>query len=441
MAGKLTAWISSIVKGDASEAGRLTRPLQEAIDLSLFVYRKVIKDNCTLHAKSLTYTTLLSIVPVLVVILSLFEAFGGLEDGKERLIEFLSANIVAEQSTQVVSYITAFSENLKSATVSVVGILFLLWVAVSFLSTIEGSFNQIWDSGQQRSIKMRFLIFWPMVTIGPVLVVSSISITAAIIGTDVSQQFQEMPIVGGILRFLIPFIPTWIALSALYWFIPNTRVKVRAALVGGLVGGMLFEVVKVLFATYVVLVASSKYGRVYGSFAAVPIFMISLYITWLCVLFGSEVSYVAQHFGIYKEQKKRISRMEDDPYVAIRLVHAIAEQFTAGAEPYSAHDIARQLEFSHAQVTGLLDRLETRGVLLRIEGKRSGYVPARSLDTISLGDVVEAVQGKSFKIPPQRADKVSNYLQGVFQRFNESASSVLDSLSFQQAIHEIARQV
>ena len=440
MGGKITSWISSAVRGEAGDTVKLPHSIQNTINLLRYLYGELIGDNCPVHAKSLTYTTLLSIVPLFVVVFSLFDAFGGLEDGKERLIGLISENLVAGQDAQIIEYITNFSENLKSGTVSVVGIFFLLWVAISFLSTIERSFNQIWDVRQQRPFRMRFLLFWFMVSVGPILLVFSISMSATVLGTEVFKQILSIPVIGGLLTFLIPFIPTCIFFSALYWFMPNTRVTVKAALTGGIVGGVLFEIVKVLFALYVGLVASSKYGRIYGSMAAIPIFMISLYVSWIIVLFGAEVSYVTQHFGVYKERRARLSNVEVDPYIAIRLVYAIAEPFSRGGKRLLSEELVRKYGFPYTQVVDLLDRLEQGEILCRVEGKKLGYIPARSLDTISVGDVVEIIKGKNLKVPPQYSDKVSSYLQEVFQRFNDSTAYTLDTLSFQKILRDVPKE-
>ncbi len=440
MGGKINSWISSVAGGEAGDSVKLPHSIQNAINLFRYLYSELIEDNCPVHAKSLTYTTLLSIVPLFVVVFSLFDAFGRLEDDKEKLIGLISENLVPGQDVQIIEYITNFSANLESGTVSIVGIFFLLWVAISFLSTIERSFNQIWDVRQQRPFRMRFLLFWFMVSVGPMLLAFSISMSAAVLGTEFFKQILSIPIFGGLMTFFIPFAPTCIFFSALYWFMPNTRVTVKSAFTGGIIGGILFEIVKVLFALYVGLIASSKYGRIYGSLAAVPIFMISLYVSWIIVLFGAEVSYVAQHFGIYKERKAHLSNVAVDPYIAIRLVYAIAEPFSRGGNPLLSEELVRKYGFPYTQVIDLLDRLEQGEILCRVEGKKIGYIPARSLDTISVGDVVEVIKGKSLKVPPQYSDKVSSYLQEVFQRFNDSTAYALDTLSFQKILRDIPKE-
>ncbi|MFY9179216.1 MAG: YihY family inner membrane protein [Venatoribacter sp.] len=239
-------------------------------------------------ASAMTYTTLFAIVPVLTVVFSILSAVPAMHDWGGDLNAKILSYVMPEGSEQISEYLLAFSQQAKRLTW--VGVLFLFITAISLLYSIEIKFNKIWNVEKSRSGLQTFFRYWVVLSLGPVLIVGGIATSSYIVSLPKVTGLEQIPF-G--LR-LVPWMFSTVALTAIYMFVPNCRVPWRNALVAGVLVAALFEVGKFLFANIMSLFPS--YKLIYGAFAAVPLFLLWIYIAWLLLFFGAEFSYALSHY-------------------------------------------------------------------------------------------------------------------------------------------------
>ncbi|MBI4197373.1 MAG: YihY family inner membrane protein [Deltaproteobacteria bacterium] len=270
------------------------RPLK----IGAIVYYGYQRNNLPIRATALAYTILLSLVPFLAVSFSLFKAFGGLENAMEPVQNLILSNLSTGAGTTVVEHLNQFIENYRSGTVGVIGFFLLILSLVSLLSSIEKAFNDIWGISKSRTFIRRFTTYWTLITIGPVLLGLSLTMTGALQSNQLITQVLSL---SGYQQFFIskiPWLVTWGLFTVLYLVMPNTQVRFGSALVGGIVGGSFWEVAKWGYALYASKVVT--YSAVYGSLGIIPIFLVWIYYTWLVVLIGAQITYANQNIYTFK---------------------------------------------------------------------------------------------------------------------------------------------
>ena len=250
-------------------------------------WRRFREERCPQIASSLTFTTLLAIVPIITVTLTLISAFPVFRELLQHVEQFVMRNMLPESATALAGYAEQFADN--AARLTAVGIAFLFVTAIIVLLTIDRAFNQIWRVSRPRSTVQRIFIYWALLTVGPLLVGASLSLTSWLVGQSLGLV-KGMPLAGEVLLDVAPVLFTGLAFALAYITIPNRRVLVRDALTGGLLAALAFEGMKHGFAFYITQFPTYKLA--YGAFASVPIFLLWIYLSWLVVLFGAVVAAV-----------------------------------------------------------------------------------------------------------------------------------------------------
>jgi membrane protein len=254
------------------------------VNLARIVARRFYDDRCMQIASSLTFTTLLSIVPIVTVALTIVAAFPVFGEMTAAIQTFILDNMVPDSADAIVNYTQQFSKN--AAKLTAVGIGFLAVTSIMLLLTIDRAFNDIWRVKRPRSVVQRVFVYWTLITVGPVLIGASLSLTSWFVGQAVGLV-RGLPYAAVVLLTVVPVLLTSIALSLLYVAMPNRRIRLRDAVVGGLLGAIVLEVTKRAFAFYIAQFPT--YTLVYGAFASVPIFLVWVYVSWLIVIFGAVV--------------------------------------------------------------------------------------------------------------------------------------------------------
>lgn len=238
-------------------------------------------------AASLSYTSLLALVPLLAISLSVLSAFPAFEDIEGRLVEQALSYIAPHAGADVQTYLDRFVSNTSNLTA--LGIVWLAVTAIMLLSTIEAAFNGIWRVDSPRPLMMRLVAYWTTLTLGPLLLGAGLSLSTVIFAAgnlfslDIVSEFP----LGGLVR-VIPFVFAAIGLTVIYLALPHRRIEWRHALLGGLVAALLFEGLKALFGLYISRVGT--FQSVYGSLSALPVFLIWMYLGWAVVLFGAAIA-------------------------------------------------------------------------------------------------------------------------------------------------------
>ncbi|WKE65591.1 virulence factor BrkB family protein [Gallaecimonas kandeliae] len=246
---------------------------------------RVREDKLTLHAGAMAYISLLSLVPLVAVLFSLFSAFPGFEQIKGQLQSFVFDNFVPAASDVISQQVQGFATNASKMTA--LGIVFLVVTALALISSVDRTINQIFRIHKGRRWSVAFAIYWSVLTLGPLLMGASLAITSYVVGMEVFQQGALSGVRTSLIR-LAPFLASWAAFMVLYLLVPNKRVKVRHAVGGAVLAAVLFEFSKRAFAFYVAQVPS--YQLIYGTLAAIPILFFWIYLCWLIVLLGAELT-------------------------------------------------------------------------------------------------------------------------------------------------------
>lgn len=278
---------------------RKTPPL---IDFARMAWRRFHEERCLRIASSLTFTALLALVPIITVALTLISAFPVFRELLLHVQQFLVQNMLPESAENLAVYAEQFADNATRLTA--VGIAFLFVTAMIVLFTIDRAFNQIWRVPRPRTTVQRVFIYWALLTVGPLLIGASLSLTSWLVSQSLGLV-KDVPLAGEALLKLIPILLTGLAFALVYITMPNRRVLVRDALSGGFLAALAFEGMKHGFAAYITHFPTHKV--VYGAFASVPIFLLWIYLSWVVVLFGAVAA------AVMPEWRERASQAEPVP--------------------------------------------------------------------------------------------------------------------------------
>ena len=254
------------------------------IQLGRIVAGRFHEDRCMQIASSLTYTTLLSLVPIVTVALTVIAAFPAFGGVTASLQTFILDNLVPESVDVIATYTQQFTSN--AAKLTAVGIALLAVTSIMLLVTIDRAFNDIWRVRRARPLIQRIFVYWTLLTVGPVLIGASLTLTSWLVGHAVGLV-KGLPGAGVVVLSTVPVVLTSVALALLYAAMPNRRIMARDAVIGGLLAGLAFEAMKRGFAFYIAQFPT--YKLVYGAFAALPVFLLWIYLSWLVVIFGAVV--------------------------------------------------------------------------------------------------------------------------------------------------------
>jgi len=343
-----------------------------------FVLERFSRDRCNQVAASLTYTTLLSLVPLVTIALTVFSAFPVFGELMIELKIFLLTTLVPEKAGKIITiHMQQFSD--QAAGLTMVGVAFLGVTASMLMYTIEQVFNAIWRVRQPRPLIQRFLVFWALLTLGPLLLGASLSLTSYLVGLS----FGWTPVLSaaGVAALkAAQMLLTVAAFSLLYAMVPNRSVAISHALAGGVLAGLLFEGMKRGFALYVTHFPT--YTLIYGAFAAIPIFLLWIYLSWLVVLAGAEVAASLSYW------RGGVWRVKDTPgrrfYDALRMLAALHDAQHQG-EPVSLQRLRRQVSLGFEEMEDVLERLAEINLARRVSG--GGWVACRNLDEVKVSEI------------------------------------------------------
>ena len=356
------------------------------------VVRDFGKDHCMLRASALTYATMLAIVPLLAFAFAILKGLG-----VQNQLEPVIAENLAVGSEAVVAQIFEYINNTNVARLGTVGLVLLLMTVLALLSNVEKTFNHIWHVGETRSIMRRFSDYFSVLAFGPLLLVAAISMTATLETMTIVQELQGTEVVGDLITFsfkTLPYIAMWIAFTFLLLFMPNIRVRLPAAFIGGVFGGTLWQLSQLAYVGSQVGVA--RYNAIYGTMAALPIFMVWMYISWITVLLGVEVSYAVQNLGyIGREIRGKRAHLYQRDFGSLAVLATTVRRFIRGESATNRYQIADRLALSESQVREFIEQLIELHLLVRVEDDEGDYAyqPARSPDQMLVTEVLRSLRG------------------------------------------------
>lgn len=356
------------------------------------VLRDLGDGQLNLRAMSLVYTTLLSAVPLLAISLSVLKGFGVHNEFAPLLYDFLAP--MGQQGIDIANQVLGFVENTRVGILSSVGVVLLLFTVLSVMQKIEDALNHIWHVSEKRSLSRRFADYLSVLLIGPVLIVASTGLSGAAMSNSIVLKLSQIEPIGAIIRFaaiLVPLLLAVAAFSLIYIFIPNTKVRPSAALVGGLTAAILWKIAGWIFAVFVV--SSGQYEAIYSAFATLIVFMLWLYTSWLILMIGASVAFYHQRpefLAVQRERARLSARVKEK--LALLIMHKAAVDFYANAAPLSLRQLTDATGVATDLAGSVVESLEQAGFLVRAGNKDDCYLPGKPLDTTPVADIIEAIR-------------------------------------------------
>jgi membrane protein len=385
-------------RGPAEVASGLASRLRLATSAVQSALRALEGESVRLRAMALTYISLFALVPALVVAFSVVQAFTGMERIATRVNEFLFENLAVGARATIEPYLQRFVHNAHLTSAGVVGGALLVWSAVSLFSNVDRAVNDIWGIRRRRRLRAQAVIYWVGLTLGPLLLAASVmmghSTRTFLAGTGYR-----------LLATAASAVLTCAFFAVLYLLVPDTKVRLGAAAAGGLAAGLAWELAKW---GYTFAVAKFfRYHAIYGSVAAVPIFLLWLFVSWSILLFGARLAYVVQYAPLRRGAAHPASRSGRE-VLAGEVMLAVARAYDRGARPPDAGDVAAELGLDAEDASEAMAALKQASLVVAVGD--GGLVPSRPLEKITLEHVRRAVEGG---LGPEGGSPIARTVAGV----------------------------
>jgi len=401
--------------------------LIKQLRIFLLTVRGFDEDKCFTRASSLTFYTLLSIVPVMAMLFGIAKGFGFEKILKKELSELVVKLPGQEEMlNKAIQYAESLLETTKGGVIAGIGLVLLFWSVIKVLSHIENSLNDIWEIKEARTWGRKFSDYLAVMLLSPILILISSSATV-FITTQITQLTQQIKLLGVLsplifLSFkLIPYVLIWILFTVIYVLMPNTKVNLKAGLVAGIIAGTIFQIVQWGYISF--QVGTAKYNAIYGSFAALPLFLMWVQISWWVVLFGAELSFANQNIGTYEyEPDSNKVSPAFKKVLTLQIAHLLIKNFASGQKPLTDTEIAAQLRAPIRLVHNILfDLVESRLIsetTTRVD-KKFGYQPARDINTLTITSVIDAIEQNGTNSIPVVKNEEFEALSDAIQKFKD----------------------
>jgi membrane protein len=392
------------------------------------------EDKCKFRASALTFYSLLSVVPVIAMMFGVAKGFGLEKRVEAELLQKIKGQ--EEVAKKIIDFANSLLENASGGFIAGIGVAFLFWTIIKVLSNIENSFNDIWGVKTPRSIGRKFSDYLSMMLVCPFLLVMASSATV-VISSQVQviiQKFSVFKALGPFILFLLrllPYCTIWITFTFVFIFMPNTKVKLKSGLLAGVIAGTIFQLTQWVYINFQIGVA--KYGAIYGSFAALPLFLLWLQISWLVVLFGAELSFAHQNVETYEFEQDCLSASYSfKKLLSLLITHLLIKNFCKAEPPWDASKISHALEIPIRLVRQILFELVESGILSEVkkdDKKDVAYQPAVDVGKLTIKYVVESLEQQGISAIPvgktSELDKLSDCLSTFAVDIERSPANIL----------------
>ncbi len=387
------------------------------VRIILLAIRGLYEDQCLLRASALTFYSLLSIGPMAALALGIAKGFGF---EKTLEIQLLSKFPTQEELLKrIIDYAYILLENTKGSMIAGIGIIILLWSVLKVLNHIEGSFNNIWEIKSRRALRRKFSNYLSFLFFVPILLLMSGSVPV-FITTQIGSITEKITLISKFSPFiffilnLLPYCLIWVLFTFIYILMPNTKVRFASGLVGGIAAGTIYIIAQSGYIYFQVTLA--KHNAIYGSLAALPLFLIWIQASWLIVLIGAEISFAHQNVDTYEFEPDylRIS-----PYfkklLSLQIIHLITVSFSKGKKPYTADQISQILEVPIRLVRQILHELVESHLLsdtIPENTNEVAYQPALDINKLSIKFVTDAMEQRGVNhIPVAQTEELASLTQ------------------------------
>jgi len=382
-----------ISQGDVSP---LKYVLVEVLKKLMLAIRFFTAKRVMSKAAALTYSTLLAIVPILAVVFAIARGFG-----YNKYIEVWFRDSLSSQpqvADVIIGFVNSYLVHTKSGVFLGIGLIFMLYTVLMLVSNVEDAFNEIWQVKKARSIFRTFTDYVAMFFVFPIIIVvtSGLSIFLA----TIADSMPDFMLLGPVMRFMIDLLPYLLMAGmfvALYVFMPNTHVKIINVIIPGILAGIAMQGLQIVYIHSQMFLSS--YNAIYGSFAALPLFMLWMQISWTICLFGAELCYTNQNLDYYDYDANtgEISHRYKILLAAL-LMSRICKRFANGKKPLSVMDLREETTIPIRFVNDLLFELAEAGLVVEIttdeKSETSHFIPAEDLKNMTLGTMVDRLESK-----------------------------------------------
>ena len=402
---RLQYWLQFLTDGiwriTEDEVTPVRKRLYSCVKIIYLSIEQFLNDRIPVRASALTYSTLLSIIPILALLFAIARGFGF-----DALMEQqIKSGVMSQQSELVFSWVNSYLQHSQSGIFIGVGLIMLLFTILMLIDNIERSFNAIWQVKRPRTVFRQITDYFSMLLLLPLLIVISSGLT--IVMTTYVKDLETFLLLGPMLKFLVRLVPyalTWGMFIALYVFMPNTKVKLSHAWFPGILAGSAFQAFQYFYVNSQIWI--SNYNAIYGSFAAIPMFLLWTQVSWTICLFGAEMSYVSQNLSSFSFGKEtaHISRRYHDFFCAI-VLSAICKRFEHEQQPYTAEELSKEHKIPIRLTKNILYELtDVRLVYETSDDDKEGnirYLPGMDINRLTVGVLIERLDSagaENFKI-------------------------------------------
>ena len=423
----LTEDIWRVTEDEISKKRNILYNTIKIITLSI---REFVQGRVINKASALTYSTLLAIIPILAILFAIARGFGLDNLLEEQLRTGLEGQALAAET--ILSFIDSYLSQAKNGVFIGVGIIMLFYTVLLLTHNMEQTFNSIWQVKKLRSLYRKMTDYFSMLLLLPLLILlsSGISIFMSTFMKTMEEFTLLAPVIKSLVR-LTPYVLTWGMFTALYIFMPNTKVKLKYAILPGILAGSAFQAFQYLYIGSQIWV--SRYNAIYGSFAAIPMFLLWTQISWSICLFGAQLCYVAQNLRnfSFSKETENISRRYHD-FLCILIMSLICKRFQTEETPYTAESLSDEHKIPIRLTTTILYELQDLHLIyetpMENEDEEMGYLPAIDINRLNVGMLLNRLDeagSEAFKIDRNRYFASWDTLINARMEYYESTSKVL----------------
>lgn len=417
--GKLEA----LIWGDGlARYGAPGRAVSSVLQFVFALIRDMFAGQLMMRSMSLVYTTLLSVVPLIALSFSVLKGFGVHNELEPLLFKLLEP--LGDQGAQITQQVIDLVDNVKGGVLGGISLAFFIYTAISMVQKVEESFNYVWYVAKRRNFARRMVEYMTVMLIGPVVIVAALGIIASLRSNTVVQFIVTSEMLGPIFLAagkLTPYVLVTGVFTFLYMYMPNTRVRFRSALVGGVAGGFFWASISVIFASFVVY--STRTQLIYSGFAVAITTLIWLYLNWLILLIGAQLAFYHQNPAFLRigRREPRLSNAMRER-LALNIMLLVGRAFQQSGEAVTIHTLANTLRIPSITLTPIITGLEAEGLLATTE--KEDLVPARDMARIRLDDILVSVRERG-ETGSYRDPKWANEIADIGKQLDIAVSSTL----------------
>jgi membrane protein len=410
--GQISAFIKKSIYFVTYEIWRITgneisgikRIYINVIKTIILAVRGFLNENLSTKASALTYSSLLAIVPLLAVLIGIAKGFGFQNVVHQELLDYFPGHEV--EMGKVLEFVESYLSQAQGGLFIGIGLLLLFYTVISLISSIEDTFNSIWQISKSRPWKRKILDYMALFLILPIMITASSGFSIFITtlqNTFLNDYMFFTPMMNNLLK-VAPFLIATLTFTSIYILLPNTKVGFLNGLIAGLIAGCAFQLFQMLYINGQIWV--SKYNAIYGSFAALPLLLLWLQLSWLICLFGAELSYASQNVKkfSFERDSRNISRRYKD-FLILLIASLIVKRFEKGEKPYTADELSDLYRIPLRLTTQILLLLSELKIIIEVNygnnDRITHYQPAMDINRISVGYLLTQMDvygSENFKI-------------------------------------------